>query len=167
MKSQEKIPDIKTTNHLQITRSTNYRAILTAAILVALGAGSMFLPQVALGIALIVIGIILFIVKFKRTVYEKTGSTIKSHYYFIQKEKLAQLESMLSEENFKDAMPVKFESDGNAKVELISSEDKQFLAVQLLEYVPFSYNPYTSILYFTDNKATELLSYFDKCKAAK
>lgn len=164
IKSQELKQNIKTTNHPQIIKSINYWAVITSNILLALGAACLFLPQYAIGATLIVLGIILLLVKYKRNVYEKTGSAVKYNSYFFAKEKLAGIENLLSLEDIQNAKPVKFESTGGAKIEYMASGDKQFLAVQLFDYKPFVFEPVSPILYFTESKATDLINFFEKCK---
>lgn len=166
MKSQDTKQHIKTTNHPQIIKTTNLPAILTSLGLIVIGTAGIFLSAV-MGVTLMIVGIALFIIKNKRKVYEKTGSTAKLNFNYVHKNILAQLETMLTEGNFRDAIIEKFEDNGNAKIEYILSQDKQFAAVQLSEYIPFTYEPYTSIFYFTGDKAVEFAEYLDKCKAQK
>lgn len=166
MKSQDTKQHIKTTNHPQIIKTTNLPAILTSLGLIVIGTAGIFLSAV-MGVTLMIVGIALFIIKNKRKVYEKTGSTVKSSFNYVHKDILAQLETMLTEENFRDAAIEKFEDNGNAKIEYTLSQDKQFAAVQLSEYIPFTYEPYTSIFYFTGDKAVEFAEYLDKCKTQK
>lgn len=167
MKPQEQKPNIATTIFPEIKKTINYWAVITAFLMVDIGVGSMFISQYIIGATIIVVGIILLIVKYKSAIYEKTGSPVKTYSHFIQKDKIDQLYTSLAEKNFQDAKPVKIETDGNAKIEYIMSDDKKFVAVQLLEYIPFAYEPYTPVYNFTDEKATEFANFIDKCKAQK
>lgn len=165
MKTQEQKPNIKTITHPDINKSINYWAIIISFLIFDFGVGSMFFSQYIIGAILISLGLIILGVKYRRTIYEKTGSPIKFYSKFFEKANLVQIEKILSEGSFKDADPIKFDSDGNAKIEYIASEDKQFAAIQVLEYVPFTYEPYTSIYFYSGDKAVELVGYLERCKA--
>jgi len=167
MKTQDQKPNIKTITHPDINTSVNYWAIVTSFLIFDLGVGSMFFSQYIIGAILISLGLIILVVKYRRTIYEKTGSPIKFYSKFFEKANLVQIEKILSEESFKDANPIKFDNDGNAKIEYISSEDKQFAAIQVLEYVPFTYEPYTSIYFYSGDKAVELAGYLERCKVQR
>ena len=59
---------------------------------------------------------------------------------------------------------LKSESSGNIRMDVILSEDKKFAAVQLFQFVPYTYNPITSVQYFTNGEASAVAAFLSKCK---
>ncbi len=167
MKAQDQKTNIKTITHPDINTSINYWAIVTSFLIFDLGVGSMFFSQYLIGAILISLGLVILAVKYKRTIYEKTGSPVKFSSNFFEKASMVKFDKILSEESFKDAEPTKFDSEGNAKIEYISSEDNQFAAIQILEYVPFTYEPYSAVYFYSGDKAAELVGYLERCKGRK
>lgn len=44
------------------------------------------------------------------------------------------------------------------------SEDRKFAAVQLFQFVPYTYNPVTSVRYFTNGEAASIAAFLTKTK---
>lgn len=110
MKTQNQKQDIKTTIHPQISKSINLQAVLISFLLFDLGVACMFFSQYLIGVVIIILAFIGVILKYRRTVYEKTGSNVKSFSDFIQKDKLDKLVAMFSEGDFRNSTPVKFKN---------------------------------------------------------
>ena len=46
----------------------------------------------------------------------------------------------------------------------ILSEDKKFAAVQLFQFVPYNYQPITSVQYYTNESASAVVAFLSKSK---
>ena len=56
------------------------------------------------------------------------------------------------------------EHSGNIRMDVILSADKKFAAVQLFQFVPYTYQPITSVQYFTNEKASAIVAFLSKSK---
>lgn len=59
---------------------------------------------------------------------------------------------------------VKSEGSGNVRMDVILSQDNKFAAVQLFQFVPYTYTPVTSVHYYTGNDAATVSAFLSKCK---
>ena len=59
---------------------------------------------------------------------------------------------------------IKSEASGNIRMDVILSADKKFAAVQLFQFVPYTYQPITSVQYFTNEKASAIVAFLSKSK---
>ena len=57
---------------------------------------------------------------------------------------------------------IKSETSGNIRMDVILSEDKKFAAVQLFQFVPYTYQPITSVHYFTNEDASAVVAFLSK-----
>ena len=49
---------------------------------------------------------------------------------------------------------------------LMISQDNKFAAVQLYQFVPYTYTPVTSVRYYTGSDAVAVSTFLEKCKTA-
>jgi len=117
------------------------------------------------GTVLIIWAITWFLLKFKKTVYAETGSAVKSCDYYIQREQMETLKMLLSHTGFSLAKPIQFQENGNVCVKVFKSNDMRFAAVQMFEYVSFSFQVATQVYTYTDVQAHDFIAFLDKCKA--
>ena len=59
---------------------------------------------------------------------------------------------------------IKSESNVNIRMDIILSEDKKFAAVQLFQFVPYNYQPITSVQYYTNESASAVVAFLSKSK---
>jgi hypothetical protein len=118
------------------------------------------------GIILLIWAITWFLLKNKKYVYTQTGSTVKVHDYYIQREQMEPLKILLSHAAFSLAKPVHFQENGNVCLKVLMSDDKRFAAIQMFEYVSFSFQSATPVYTYTDVQASDFIAFLDKCKAA-
>ena len=59
---------------------------------------------------------------------------------------------------------MKSENSGNIRLDIILSEDKKFASVQLIQFDPYTYNPLTSVQYFTNGEAASVAAFLAKSK---
>ena len=89
-----------------------------------------------LGTAFVLLGVFRLFWKSKEVVYLPTGSVTKSS------------------------------GSGNVRMDVMISQDNKFAAVQLYQFVPYTYTPVTSVRYYTGSDAVAVSTFLEKCKTA-
>lgn len=117
-----------------------------------------------LGTALFLTGVFRLFWKSKEVVYLPTGSVAREQSLFFDLKNMDKLSEMVKNGSFATDVAVKGESSGNIRLDVILSEDTKFAAVQLFQFVPYTYNPVTTVRYFTNGEATALSAFLKKCK---
>ena len=95
------------------------------------------------GTALILLGVFRLFWKSKEMVYLPTGSVTKERSMFFDLK----------------------QSSGNVRMDIMISQDNKFAALQLFQFVPYTYTPVTSVRYFTGSEAAAVSAFLSKCKA--
>lgn len=49
-------------------------------------------------------------------------------------------------------------------MDVMISQDNKFAAVQLYQFVPYTYTPVTSVRYYTGSDAVAVSTFLEKCK---
>lgn len=117
-----------------------------------------------MGTALILWGVFRLFWKSKEMVYQPTGSVTKGQSLFFDLKHLPRLTNILENGQFGAESVVKSDMSGNVRLDAMLSQDHRFAAVQLLQFVPYSYVPVTSVRYFTDSEAAAVSAFLTKCK---
>ena len=94
-----------------------------------------------LGTAFVLLGVFRLFWKSKEVVYLPTGSVTKERSVFFDLKYLGKLTVMISQDN-------------------------KFAAVQLYQFVPYTYTPVTSVRYYTGSDAVAVSTFLEKCKTA-
>lgn len=118
---------------------------------------SMFL--MVLGTAALLLGIFRLFWKSKEMVYAPTGSVTKESSAFFDSKYMDKLTSALEEGVFPSAKSMDSTPSGNLRLDVLLSQDSKFAAVQLFQFVPYTYNPVTKVYYFTGDKALALAAF--------
>ena len=111
-----------------------------------------------LGTAFFLLGIFRLFWKSKEVVYIPTGSITKERSVFFDLKEMIEKGQLSIEEG------VKSEGSGNVRLDVILSQDNKFAAVQLFQFVPYTYTPVTSVHYYTGNDAATISAFLAKCK---
>lgn len=117
-----------------------------------------------LGTGLFLLGVFRLFWKSKEVVYLPTGSIAREQSLFFDLKNLDKLSNMVKSGAFSVDTPIKGEPSGNLRMDIILSEDNKFAAVQLFQFVPYTYNPVTSVCYFTNGEALALAAFLKKSK---
>ncbi|MDR0757846.1 MAG: hypothetical protein LBF85_08375 [Tannerella sp.] len=114
-------------------------------------------------------GKLLPFMKTKRYVLRENGSEVKKETFYFNKTQLPGFMNALSTQNFSGVKPIEIVSaQGGCYMDVVTASDRQFVAVQLYEYVPFAFYPVNDMYQFRGKPAEDFLAYFDRCrKAAK
>ena len=55
---------------------------------------------------------------------------------------------------FETRNDVKVKTNGNVRMDYMISQDKKFVAAQLFRFIPYTYEPASSVFYFTGDDAS-------------
>ena len=83
---------------------------------------------------------------------------------FFDPKYMDKLISLLEEGTFPLESCIKTVGNGNLRLDILRSQDSKFAAVQLFQFVPYTYNPVTKVFYFTGDKALALNTYLQQSK---
>lgn len=114
------------------------------------------------GTGLFLVGIFRLFWKSKEVVYLPTGSIAKERSVFFDLKHMDKLVDIVNSGSFSANSDIKSETSGNIRMDVILSEDKKFAAVQLFQFVPYTYQPITSVHYFTNEDASAVVAFLSK-----
>ena len=83
---------------------------------------------------------------------------------FFDLKHMGKLKEMIEKGQLSIEEGVKSEGSGNVRLDVILSQDNKFAAVQLFQFVPYTYTPVTSVHYYTGNDAATISAFLAKCK---
>ena len=98
-------------------------------------------------------------------VYLPTGSVTKERSMFFDLKHIGELTEMIERGNPDCEAGIKSESSGNVRMDIMISQDNKFAALQLFQFVPYTYTPVTSVRYFTGSDAAAVSAFLSKCRA--
>ena len=102
--------------------------------------------------------------KSKEVIYLPTKSVAKEHSIFFDLKHMDALRNLVNSGSFSAGSNIKSEASGNIRMDVILSADKKFAAVQLFQFIPYTYQPITSVQYFTDEQASAVIAFLAKSK---
>lgn len=117
-----------------------------------------------LGTGLFLMGIFRLFWKSKEVIYLPTKSVAKEHSVFFDLKHIDTLKNFVNSGSFSADLKIKSEASGNIRMDVILSADKKFAAVQLFQFVPYTYLPITSVQYFTNEEASAVVAFLSKSK---
>ena len=120
-----------------------------------------------LGTGLFLMGIFRLFWKSKEVIYLPTKSVAKEHSIFFDLKHMDALRNLVNSGSFSAGSNIKSEASGNIRMDVILSADKKFAAVQLFQFIPYTYQPITSVQYFTDEQASAVIAFLAKVNAVK
>lgn len=164
-------------SHPDIAKRTSLSGLICSSIILLVGvlafvstfemedrSSTLSMGLMVLGTGMFLIGIFRLFWKSKEVVYLPTKSVAKEQSVFFDLKYMDQLKEMVQKGEFPADTKLKGENSGNIRMDVILSEDKKFAAVQLFQFVPYTYNPITSVLYFTNGEASALAAFLSKCR---
>ena len=136
-------------SHPDIAKRTSVSGVLISSVMLLVGilafastfeledkSSTVSMALMVLGTGLFLMGIFRLFWKSKEVIYLPTKSVAKEHSIFFD------LKHM----------------------DVILSADKKFAAVQLFQFIPYTYQPITSVQYFTDEQASAVIAFLAKSK---
>lgn len=83
---------------------------------------------------------------------------------FFDLKHIGELTEMIERGNPDCEAGIKSESSGNVRMDIMISQDNKFAALQLFQFVPYTYTPVTSVRYFTGSEAAAVSAFLSKCR---
>lgn len=118
-----------------------------------------------IGTALVLSGLFCLFWKSKVMVYAPTGSVTKEHSLFFDLKYIDRLREGIEKGSLSAEAGIKSEGSGNVRMDVILSQDNQFVAIQLFQFVPYTYVPITAIYYYIGVEAASWAAFLAECKA--
>lgn len=163
------------TTHPDIAKRTSVSGVLISSVMLLVGilafvstfeledkSSTISMALMVLGTGLFLMGIFRFFWKSKQVVYLPTGSVAKEQSIFFDLKHIDSLTNIVNSGSFSAGSAINSESSGNIRMDVILSEDKKFAAVQLFQFVPYTYQPITSVQYFTNEQASTIAAFLAK-----
>ena len=142
-------------SHPHITKHTSIFSLVVssfialagvAVILIALdldqSASTLCMSLLTIGTILFLIALYRFFWKSKEMVYLPTGSSVKGH--------LQQMQELLERGEFESLKNIPIKMSGNARLDYMVSKDGKFAAAQLYRFIPYTYEPFSCVYYYTE-----------------
>ena len=124
--------------------------------------GTQTLVPFIISTAAILLGIFRLFWKSKEVVYVPTGSIAKERSIFFDLKHMDKLTDLVNSGSFSADSKIKSEASGNIRMDVILSADNKFAAVQLFQFVPYTYQPVTAVHYFTNDAAAAVAAFLTK-----
>ncbi len=164
-------------SHPDIAKRTSISGIVFSCIMLLIGilsfastfeledkSSTISMALMVFGTGLFLIGIFRMFWKSKEVVYVPTGSVAKERSAFFDLKHMDKLKELVNSGNFSIDSEIKSETSGNLRMDIILSEDNKFAAVQLFQFVPYTYQPITTVHYFTNGEAATVAAFLAKSK---
>lgn len=168
---------IFTSSHPDIAKRTSLSGLIFSCIMLLVGiisfvstfeleekSSTLSMSLMVLGTALFLIGVFRLFWKSKEVVYLPTGSVARERSLFFDLKHMDKLADSIKTGVFPIDSVIKSDVSGNIRMDVILSEDKKFAAVQLFQFIPYTYQPITSVCYFTNEKASAVATFVIKSK---
>ena len=164
-------------SHPDIAKRTSVSGVLISSIMLLIGIlafASIFelddksstasMALMVLGAGLFLMGIFRLFWKSKEVIYLPTKSVAKEHSVFFDLKHVDTLMNFVNSGSFSTDLKIKSEASGNIRMDVMLSADKKFAAVQLFQFVPYTYQPITPVQYFTNEEASAVVAFLSKSK---
>ena len=163
-------------SHPDIAKRTSVPGLVLSCILLLLGilsfvstfeledkSSTISMSLMVLGTGLFMVGIFRIFWKSQSIIYLPTGSVAKEKTIFFDLKYLDKLKEAVDSSTFA-VKDIKGETSGNLRMDVILSEDNKFAAVQLFQFIPYTYQPVTTVHYYTDADASAVASFVAKSR---
>lgn len=110
------------------------------------------------GSILVIIGLVKIMAGKKMIIYKANGCPMKRHDLYFDNHEMHKLQQSLENKQF-DILPKLKPAEGNKagiKLDLFISDDNKYASAQVLQFIPFDYEPVTAPMNFYDEDAKAL-----------
>lgn len=163
--------------HPDIAKRTSVSGVLISSVMLLIGilafvsifelddkSSTASMALMVLGAGLFLMGIFRLFWKSKEVIYLPTKSVAKEHSVFFDLKHVDTLMNFVNSGSFSTDLKIKSEASGNIRMDVMLSADKKFAAVQLFQFVPYTYQPITPVQYFTNEEASAVVAFLSKSK---
>ena len=106
-----------------------------------------------LGIVLLIFAIYRFFCKSSEVVYRPTESVVRSGSLFVDSAELQRVNQLVKKGDFTKLSSISCKDGGNGRIDYLMSKDGRFVAIQLFQFVPYTFEPISEKTYYTDDVA--------------
>ena len=114
---------------------------------------TLYMTLLSVGIVLVLFAIYRFFTKSHETVYKPTGSIVRSDTVYMATAELQKFQRMMEKNDFSSSSRLAYKDGGNGRLDYLASKDGRFVAVQLFQFVPYTYEAVTGVFYYADDDA--------------
>ena len=160
--------------HIQLDKYISVKQILLSSLVALCGVAGIVLALVldnagstfcmaffTIGIMLVLFALYRFFSKSHEMVYKPTGSEVRSGSLYMDSAELQRLQQMMIKNDFSGSTRLAFKEGGNGRLDYLASKDGRFVAAQLLQFVPYTYEAVTGVFYYTDDDAVGVARYIN------
>ncbi len=157
-------------SHPHITKHTSVFSLVVSSIialagitviLIALGlnqtASTLCMSLLTAGTILLLISVYRFFWKSKEMVYLPTGSIVREGTCYLNIDDLQPMHELLEQGGFESLKNVQIKMSGNARLDYMISRDGKFAAAQLYRFIPYNYEPFSRVYYYTEADAVSFI----------
>ena len=112
--------------------------------------------SLTVGIIMALFAIYHFFTKRHETVYGPTGSVVRSGSLYMDSAELQHLQQMIKKNDFTSSSRLVFKEGGNGRLDYLVSKDGKFVAMQLFQFVPYTYEAVSERCYYSDDAAATI-----------
>ncbi|WP_297329893.1 hypothetical protein [uncultured Bacteroides sp.] len=165
--------------HPDIAKRTSVSGLIYSVVMLVIGillfasifemndkSSTVSMVLMVVGTGLVLFGVFRLFWRSKEIVYLPTGSVTKERSLYFDLKHLNELKEELEHKMLNGDSNIKSESNGNVRMDIMLSQDNKFVAVQLFQFVPYTYTPVTAVCYFTGEDAKAIAAFLVKCKTA-
>lgn len=153
----------KRTNIVSVLLSLGIALLGCVCIVISLGLDD---SSVTISMVLLTVGTVLLLYALYRVfwrsaeiVYTPTRSVIRERTFYVNSADLEALQRILENKDLKLFSRISFKQSGNGRIDCMFSKDGEFMAVQLFHFVPYAYEPFSAIYYYSDEDAKAFKRY--------
>lgn len=150
-------------SHPHISKHTSVFSIVVSSFIALAGVGAILIALqlndsdsticmslLTVGTILLLIAVYRFFWKSKEMVYLPTSSVIKNGVCYLDIANLQQIQELLERGEFESLKNIPIKMSGNARLDYMVSKDGKFAAAQLYRFIPYTYEPFSRVYYYTE-----------------
>ena len=113
--------------------------------------------SLTIGVVMAIVSVYHFFAKRYETVYSPTGSVVQSGSLYMDTVELQHVRLLIEKNNFANAPRISFKDGGNGRLDYLVAKDGKFVAIQLFQFVPYTFEPISDKCYYTNEEATAVV----------
>lgn len=134
-------------------------AVLLVAVNMNKSSDTLSMSLLVVGVGMILLALYRFLWKSRRVVYTSTGSPVTEGSCYMDSEDLSEIGRIIETKTFSLSSRRAFKQNGNGRLDYLISKDRRFAAVQLFRFIPYTYEPASTIHYYHDEEAVAFARY--------
>jgi len=140
------------------------------AVAITLAIGSiifLLISQIIVGAILLLGSMLLLMLGVTHEVITPGNKPIKRISYYFDAENIRALEKIIHEGVDEKSQPFQFNRYGNGRLDVIFTQDNEFLSLKLFRFVPHKYEEASGFIDFSGESARQMREYIKRSSSAK